>query len=374
MEIDGSAMRANYRAVRGLLEPPCRIIAVVKADAYGLGLVPAARELAGEGCLHFAVATVAEGVELRNGGLGGEILVLGSIPLRQASEVVAWDLSATCGDLDVAQSLRQAAARAGKRARIHLKVDTGLGRIGFFPEDVLPAVKTVRDWGEVEIAGITTHFAAADEPNLDYARWQGHRFLEVLAGLEAEGIRIPLRHACNSAAILNCPEMHLDAVRCGIFLYGLPSGHASRPLALERVFEVKSELVAVRGLPPRHPVGYGLRYVTRGETRLGVIPMGFNDGFLRGTKTPEVLVRGVRVPVVGSVCMDQMMVDLAPVPGAARGDEVVLIGRQGAEEITAQEYAARLDTIPAQVMTLFSRRVARVYKRGDHDPEAEGSI
>ena len=365
MEIDGSAMRANYRSVGRLLEPGCRIIAVVKADAYGTGLLPAARALAEEGCRHFAVATVAEGIELRQGGLGGEILVLGSIPPRQASSVVEWGLSATCGDMDVAQSLRQAAAASGRRARIHLKVDTGLGRIGFFPEEALPAARTVQAWGEVEIAGITTHFAAADEPNLDYARWQGARFLEVLAELEAEGIRIPLRHACNSAAILNCPEMHLDAVRCGIFLYGLPSGYACRPLVLEPVFEVKSELVAVRRLPPRHPVGYGLRYVTRGETRLGIIPMGFNDGFLRGTKNPEVLVRGARVPVVGSVCMDQMMVDLAGVPEAVRGDEVVLIGRQGREEITAQEYAARLDTIPAQVMTLFSRRVARVYKGGE---------
>jgi alanine racemase len=364
MEIDGSAMRANYRTVLGLLEPGCRVIAVVKADAYGLGLVPAARVLAEEGCLHFAVATVAEGVELRNCGIGGEVLVLGSIPPRQAPEVVEWGLSATCGDMWLAQSLRQAAVAAGRPARLHLKVDTGLGRIGFFPGEVLSAAKAILACEGMELSGIYTHFAAADEPNLDHARWQGRRFLEVLAALEAEGIRIPLRHACNSAAILNCPEMHLDAVRCGIFLYGLPSGHASRPLALRPVFEVKSELVAVRPLPPRHPVGYGLRYVTRGETRLGVIPVGFNDGFLRGTKNPEVLVRGVRVPVVGSVCMDQMMVDLARVPGADRGDEVVLLGRQGDEEITAQEYAARLDTIPAQVMTLFSRRVARVYKGG----------
>jgi alanine racemase len=367
MEIDRSAIGANYRAVGKLLPEGCRIIAVVKADAYGLGLVPVARTLAGLGCGHFAVATAAEGVELRRGGISGEILILGSIPPRQAREVVEWGLSATCGDLELARALREAAASAGKRARLHLKIDTGLGRIGFFPPEVLPAVRTLRSWSEVEIAGITTHFASADERNLDYARWQGTRFMDVLRELEEAGIRPPLRHACNSAAILNCPEMHLDAVRCGIFLYGLPSGYASFPFALERVFEVKSELVAVRSLPPRHPVGYGLRYVTRGETRLGVIPMGFNDGFLRGTKNPEVLIRGARVPVVGSVCMDQMMVDLAFVPDAARGDEVVLIGRQGKEEISAQEYAARIDTIPAQAMTLFSRRVARVYKGGEDD-------
>ncbi len=364
MEIDESAMRENYRAVQGLLAPGCRMICVVKADAYGLGLLPVARILAEEGCRHFAVATASEGVELRQGGIGGEVLVLGSIPLRLAGELVGRELSATCGDMELARHLRQAAASAGRRARVHLKVDTGLGRIGFFPEEVIPAAREILSWAEVELAGITTHFAAADEPNLDYARWQGRRFMEVLENLETAGIRVPLRHACNSAAILNCPEMHLDAVRCGIFLYGLPSGHAARPLALRPVFEVKSELVAVRKLPARHPVGYGLRYVTRGETRLGVIPMGFNDGFLRGTKNPEVLVRGTRVPVVGSICMDQMMVDLALVPEAERGDEVVLIGRQGKQEITAQEYAARLDTIPAQVMTLFSRRVARVYKGG----------
>lgn len=367
MEIDRAAIGANYRAVGKLLAKGCKIIAVVKADAYGLGLVPVAKTLSGQGCRDFAVATVAEGVELRQAGLTGEILVLGSIPSRQAREAVEWNLSVICGDLELARALKEASACAGKRARLHLKVDTGLGRIGFFPPQVLPAVRAIQGWSEIEIAAITTHFASADERNLDYARWQGARFMEVLHELEEEGIRLPLRHACNSAAILNCPEMHLDAVRCGIFLYGLPSGHASRPLELERVFEVKSELVAVRGLPARHPVGYGLRYVTRGETRLGVIPMGFNDGFLRGTKNPEVLVRGTRVPVVGSVCMDQMMVDLAFVPDAARGDEVVLIGRQGEEEITAQEYAARIDTIPAQAMTLFSRRVARVYKGGEDD-------
>lgn len=365
MEIDGSAIRANYRAVRGLLKTGCRIIAVVKADAYGLGLGPVAGILASEGCSHFAVATVAEAVELRCHGIQGEILVLGSIPERLAEDVPRWDLCATCGDLSLAGALSRAGLSVGRPARLHVKVDTGLGRIGFSPEEVLPAVKAIRSMKGAEISGIYTHFATADEPNLDYARWQGERFLEALRALEEEGIRIPLRHACNSAAILNCPGLHLDAVRCGIFLYGLPSGHASRPIGLSRVFEVKSELVAVRELPARHPVGYGLRYVTRGATRIGVIPVGFNDGFLRGTKNPEVLIRGVRVPVVGSVCMDQMMVDLAGVPDAHKQDEVVLIGRQGGEEITALEYAARIDSIPAQAMTLFSRRVARVYRGGE---------
>lgn len=365
MEIDRSAIRANYRAVKQLLRPECRIMSVVKADAYGLGLVPVARLLASEGCSLFAVATVAEGAELRLQGLEGEILVLGSIPERQVTEILRWDLCATCGDLSLAGALGRAGLEAGRPARLHVKVDTGLGRIGFPPEEALTAVKAIRSMEGTEISGIYTHFATADESNLDYARWQGERFLEVLRMLEKEGIRIPLRHACNSAGILNCPELHLDAVRCGIFLYGLPSGYASRPIGLSPVFEVKSELVAVRELPARHPVGYGLRYVTRGATRIGVIPVGFNDGFLRGTKYPEVLVRGARVPVVGSVCMDQMMVDLAGVPGASKGDEVVLIGRQGGEEITAIEYAARIDSIPAQAMTLFSRRVARVYKGGE---------
>jgi alanine racemase len=365
MEIDRSAIRANYRAVKQLLRPECRIMSVVKADAYGLGLVPVARLLASEGCSLFAVATVAEGAELRLQGLEGEILVLGSIPERQVTEILRWDLCATCGDLSLAGALGRAGLEAGRPARLHVKVDTGLGRIGFPPEEALTAVKAIRSMEGTEISGIYTHFATADESNLDYARWQGERFLEVLRALEEEGIRIPLRHACNSAGILNCPELHLDAVRCGIFLYGLPSGYASRPIGLSPVFEVKSELVAVRELPARHPVGYGLRYVTRGATRIGVIPVGFNDGFLRGTKYPEVLVRGARVPVVGSVCMDQMMVDLAGVPGASKGDEVVLIGRQGGEEITAIEYAARIDSIPAQAMTLFSRRVARVYKGGE---------
>lgn len=365
VEIDISAIRENYRAVKRLLKPECRIIAVVKADAYGMGLGPVARVLASEGCSHFAVATVAEAIELRSQGLGGEVLVLGSIPERQAAEIPRWNLCATCGDLALATTLAQAGLQAGRPARLHVKVDTGLGRIGFAPGEILSAVKAIRSMEGTEISGIYTHFATADEPNLDYARWQGERFLDVLRALEEEGIRIPLRHACNSAGILNCPEFHLDAVRCGIFLYGLPSGYASRPIGLAPVFEVKSELVAVRELPARHPVGYGLRYVTRGATRIGVIPVGFNDGFLRGTRNPEVLIRGVRVPVVGSICMDQMMVDLAGVPGARKGDEVVLIGRQGGEEITALEYAGRIDSIPAQAMTLFSRRVARVYKGGE---------
>ncbi len=362
MEIDTDAVRRNYRAVKRLLSSPTEVMAVLKADAYGLGAVRLSGVLSGEGCRHFAVATVAEGLELRGSGLKGEILVLGSIPPKQASLVIEGGLCATCPDMELAEALRREASRLHSRARVHLKVDTGLGRVGFFPEEILPATRSILAWGEVEVAGIYTHFAAADEENLAHARWQAGRFREVLDRLAGEGICPPLRHACNSAGILNCPEVHLDLVRCGIFLYGLPSGYASRPLELAPAFEIKSELNAVRVLPARHPVGYGLRYVTRGETRLGVIPMGFGDGFLRGTKDPEVLVRGHRVPVVGSICMDQMMVDLTGVPEAERGDEVVLIGRQGKLEITAREYAARLDTIPAQAMTLFSRRVARVYK------------
>ena len=364
MEVDLGRLMGNYRFIKGLVPEECTVIAVVKANAFGTGLVPVARELSGGGCRHFAVATVEEGLALRAAGIEGDILVLGAIPPRFAPFLLDGGLTATCGDLDLARALGDEAKARGTSAPVHLKVDSGMGRVGFLPEEVLPAAREILSLGAVEITGIYTHFAAADEPDLSHARMQGAAFLEVTERLEKEGIRVPLRHACSSAATLNLPELHLDAVRCGIFLYGIESGYAHHPLLVKPVFEVKSELTAVRSLPPFHCVGYNLRYVTRGDARIGVVPVGFKDGFLRGTKNAEVLVRGHRVPVVGSICMDQLMVDLAAAPEAERGDEVVLIGRQGGEEITAMEYARRWDTIPASFMTIFPPRVERVYKNG----------
>jgi len=361
MEVSLSGLRRNYATVRRLLSPPCDIMAVVKGDGYGLGMHPAAEVFFGEGCRRFAVATIDEGLSLRAALRDVEILLLGIPPVSATEAVVRQNLCATCGDMAFASALRDAAKAVGRRGRIHLKVDTGLGRIGFFPDELVEAVRTILAWGDLEIAGIYTHFATADEENLDYTRAQYRRFAESIEDLERNGISLPLRHACNSAGLINVPEAHLDAVRAGLLLYGYRSGFENRVVPKTPTVTVKSTLASVRTLPPGHPVGYGLRYVTRGTQRLGIIPMGFHDGLVRSMKNAQFLLRGHRVTAVGAICMDSVTVDLTALPDAAVGDEAVFIGRQGDEEITAQEVADRLDTIVAQVFSFFSPRVKRIY-------------
>ncbi|MDR3265208.1 MAG: alanine racemase [Synergistaceae bacterium] len=360
MEIASENLRVNYRNIKKFVGPGCEVFGIVKANAYSLGLAQVAKILREEGCRWFGVAIPEEALALRDAGFEENILVMGASPRNAADALVSNGIVSSCGDLDFAEALRSASKRRAVRARTHIEIDSGMGRTGFLPERAVEGAVAMKEMG-LDVEGAFTHFATADDADLSYTAWQYDRFMESVGEIRRRGVPIPFLHACNSPAVVHCPRMHLDAVRPGNLFYGLPGGERGRPFPLLPSVSVKTALTAVRDMPARSGISYGLRYMTRGNARIGVIPIGFYDGFTRLFQNAVVLVRGRRVPVVGTICMDQTMVNLESVPEAETDDEVVIIGRQGEEEITISEVAERLNTIVTQVLSLFSQRVPRIF-------------
>jgi alanine racemase len=307
------------------------------------------------------VASINEGIVLRQHGIAAPILVLGFTPAWQARELVLHDLTATVFDLDVARALSRAARGLSNQIPVHVKVDTGMGRLGLLPDQVAPFVLALLELPGLHLEGIFTHFSVADS-DPDYTRWQVDRFRQVLNDLAEAGVEIPVVHAANSAAILSLPESHFGMVRLGIAMYGLhPSADAPCPPDFRPALAFKTQVAQVKTLSPGSYVSYGNAYQTSGEQRIAVIPVGYADGFRRAPRHwGEVLVRGQRAPIVGRVCMDQTMLDVTAIPGVRQGDEVVLIGEQGPERITAEDVAERLGTINYEVVSEILARVPRV--------------
>ena len=362
MEVSLKNIVSNFHAIRTHIGANPEIFAVVKADAYGHGAVPVASALLEGGCRRFAVAIPDEAFELREGGITAPILVLGPSPERSARDYVRHEITPTVTDLPFARALSAEAVRAGKKAAVHVKVDTGMGRIGFLPGDIPEVLDELSLLPGIVIEGMFTHFAVADEARLEYTARQFDGLTRSLEAAEKKGISIPLRHACNSAGILACPEMYLDGVRPGIILYGMwPSRECPRPIELKPTFEVKTEIAFVKDLPAGSGVGYGLRYMTRGAERIAVLPVGYADGYSRALSMKlDVLIGGRRVPHSGNICMDQTMVNVTGMDVKA-GDEVVLLGRQGDEAITPEEVGALRNTLNYEVPIMFLKRVPRVY-------------
>jgi alanine racemase len=361
LEVDLEAIAHNVRRVVDMVGPDAAVLAVLKADGYGHGMVRVARTALNNGAAYLGVASINEGVLLRRRGISAPILVLGFTPPWQARELVLNDLTATVFSLDVAQALSRAARELDSQVRVHVKVDTGMGRLGLLSENVLPFVLDLQALPHLSLEGIFTHFSVADS-DLDYTRRQVNCFREVLLALAGDGIEPPLVHAANSAAIVALPESHFDMVRLGIAMYGLhPSPQVPCPPDFRPALAFKTQVAQVKTLPPGSFVSYGNTYQTTGEQRIAVIPVGYADGFRRAPRHwGEVLVRGQRVPIVGRVCMDQTMLDVTAIPGVRQGDEVVLIGEQGRERITAEDVAERLGTINSEVVSEILARVPRV--------------
>jgi alanine racemase len=274
-------------------------------------------------------------------------------------------------DLDFARALNQAGTEQGRPARFHLKVDTGMGRIGFLPEEMDAVLDRLAMMSGLDFEGIFTHFATSDEPGEAYVRTQFRRFADVLDLLRVRGQVPRLRHVCNSAATLRFPEMHLDAVRPGVLLYGMrPSESLSPGRAVRPVFRLVTKVALLRKMPAGTGLSYGLRYMTRGSERIAVLPVGYYDGYRRAlSNRAEVLIRGQRAPVVGTICMDQMLVNVTGIEGVRAGDEVVLIGKQSAQEIPPEEIAGLLGTINYEIPGMFTPRVVRVYNGAGQGPE-----
>ena len=371
VEVDLEAIAHNVQRIVEMVGSKVIVLAVLKADGYGHGALRVARTVLNNGARYLGVASINEGTALRRAGIAAPILVLGYTPAWQARELVLNDLSATVFNLDVARALSRAAAdlpaprvaaRPGNgRVPTHIKVDTGMGRLGLLPDEVLPFVLELQRLPNLMLEGIFTHFSVADS-DPDYTRWQLNRFQQVLGTLAEAGVRPPLAHAANSAAVLTLPESHLDMVRPGIVLYGLhPSPQVRCPPDFRPAMRFKTQVAQVKTLPAGSYVSYGNTYQTSGEQRIAVIPAGYADGFRRAPRHwGEVLVRGRRAPIVGRVSMDQTMIDVTAIPGVRQGDEVVLIGEQGNEQITAEEVAERLGTISYEVVSEILARVPRV--------------
>ncbi len=363
MEVSLDNLRYNYRLIKDHVKGT-RVIAVVKANAYNLGIIQVAWALRGAGADFFAVATPDEAIELREGGITSPVIVLGTSPYQAAGEYVRLGIRAAITDPAMARALSEEAIRQNRKAFVHVKIDSGLGRIGFIPGHTLDVVEEVVSLPGIEAEGVFTHFATADTGDMTYTREQYRRFLEALEELSGKGIRFRMRHCCNSSATLETPEMALDAVRPGQIIAGIyPAPEVKRSIILKACFEFKTAIGLIRELPPGTGVSYGLDYVTEKNERIAQLPVGYADGYFRElwNKGAEVLVGGVRCPVVGRICMDQMMVNVSSVKDAAVGDEVVLIGRQGGQEVTIDEIASKIGTLTCMPQTLIGKRVPRVY-------------
>ncbi|MDW7650747.1 MAG: alanine racemase [Bacillota bacterium] len=364
-EVDLSAIAHNVSQFRKHVSSQTRLMAIVKADGYGHGAVEVAREAVAAGISFLGVGMVEEAVQLRDSGLDTPILILGFTPKNYAPYLCEYNLTPTVFTPDEAEAFSQAAVKSGRTLNVHVKVDTGMGRVGCFPcEEADDFIMYVAGLPGLHVTGLYTHFASADHSDKGYAKWQFGRYMQLVRRLEERGMRIPVKHAANSAAAISMPETHLDLVRVGISLYGLyPSDEVSRDeICLRPAMSLKAQIIYVKDVPAGTSISYGSTYVAAEPSRIGTLPLGYGDGYRRGlSNRGQVLVRGQRVPVVGRVCMDQTLVNISGVEGAAAGDEVVLFGRQDHALLPVDEVARWLDTINYEVVTSISRRVPRIY-------------
>ncbi len=363
--IDLGAIAHNTKEIRRVTVPSAKVMAVVKANAYGHGAAEVSRVALAHGAQWLGVVRAAEGLALREAGIEAPVLILGYVPPEQSGEVVRRRLSQAVYSREMVLALAKAAKAEGVRARVHFKIDTGMGRLGWVSgPDTAGEILELARLPHLEAEGIFTHFATADSPDKSYAQVQFNKFNALIEELRRNGLEIPVKHMANSAALLKMPETHLDLVRAGISVYGLyPSGEVDKSvIALRPALSLKTVVAYIKHVPAGFKVSYGCTFTTNKPTVIATLPVGYADGYSRSLSSKgEVLLHGRRAPVVGRVCMDQTMVDVGHIPGVKIGDEAVLIGRQGDEEISADEVAAKLDTINYEVTCMINSRVPRVY-------------
>lgn len=365
VEIDVEATAYNTRRIRAMIGPAVKLLVVLKADAYGHGAIRLARVALNNGAECIGVASLNEAITLRDAGIIAPIIILGYLPAWSARQALLNGVTVTIFDLDTARAFNRAAAELERLATVHIKVDTGMGRLGLMPNQVLGFLRQLKALDRLEVEGMFTHFSVADSTDphhRDHTDEQLERFRQTLAELEAADLCPPVIHCANSAAILTRPDTYFNMVRLGIALHGLdPSPAVHCPPDFRRALSFKTTIAQLKELPAGTPISYGNTYQTREQQLIAIIPVGYADGFRRApAHWEEVLVRGQRAPIVGRVTMDQTMIDVSGIPGVRMGDEVVLIGRQGAQEITAEEVAKKLGTINYEVVAGILARVPRI--------------
>lgn len=365
VEIDLGALAANVGWIKSKVGPAVQIMAVVKANAYGHGAPAVAHTALRSGAELLAVANLAEGFELREAGIDAPILVLSYVPPNAIGEAIASDLSLSVFDEAFAAACLSTVRRARARLKVHVKVDTGMGRLGLSPAVAPERCRQLSDAPGISLEGVYTHFATADDDQ-SYMRQQLSEFKDLLARMRRLGIQARHIHAANSAAILNDCKARFNLVRPGVMLYGLePMPNSGAAAHLQPVMSWKTQVAQVRTLPPDSPVGYGNAYRTSGEEIIAVAPVGYADGLRRTPYTwREVLIRGQRAPLAGRVSMEKITIDVSRIPGVRAGDEVVLLGRQGVDRISAAEIAGWIGSNNYEVVTTIAPRVPRVYLAG----------
>ena len=366
--IDLKAIRSNVQSVVQKVKP-ARVMAVVKANAYGHGMPEVAKTALDAGADYLAVALVEEGIGLREAGILEPTLIFGGFFPDQAKLFVQYDLDATLYSVRNGEALAKAARLLGRRARVHVKIDTGMGRVGVPWEKAADFVAEVAAMDALELVGVYTHFATSDEQDKTFANLQLERFRWVLKQIESRGISIPIKHAANSGAILDMPEAYFDMVRPGIMLYGYyPSFETTESVPLQPAMAFRSKVLFVKEVEKGTSVSYGRKFVAPRKTTIATIPVGYADGYNRLlTNQGEVLIAGKKYPVVGRVCMDQILVDLGPGSQVREGDDVLLFGKTPAGEVSVYDICRKLGTIPYEVTCWVSGRVPRIYVNGGAD-------
>ncbi|MEC0227973.1 alanine racemase [Paenibacillus alba] len=372
VEISLDALRSNIEGFQKVLPTGMKQMAVVKADAYGHGAVEVSKEVIAAGVDYLGVAFFDEALELRNAGITAPILVLGYTPPEGVERARELDVTIAVYSRDVLKELQ--AQQNQKKLKIHIKLDTGMGRLGLHTEaDAIPFIEEALTLPNVEVEGLFTHYANADEVDKTYTLEQYRRFERIVSYFTDKGVEFPFIHAGNSAAAIDLPGLTYSMVRLGISMYGLyPSEDVDQAkIALKPVLSLKTGIVHLKTLPSGSGVSYGTIYHTKDDEQIGTLPIGYADGFSRMLSgKAEVLVRGKRVPVVGRICMDQCMINVTDVSDVKALDEVVLIGEQEGDRITVEDVARQLGTINYEVICMISHRVARVYVRGGERVDA----
>jgi alanine racemase len=357
--IDLNAIGSNVAAVRNIIGSERDLMAIVKADAYGHGALEVSRTVLNNGATCLGVALPEEGETLRTHGIHVPILVLGLIHPGEVFKVVQARLEQTLCTLETAEALDQAARASSKTIDVHIKVDTGMGRIGIHPHDVLDFVHRINRFKNLRLKGIFSHLPCADEPDKSFTHSQIRLFRDLLREIEASGIKIPQKHLANSAGVLNFPESHFDLVRPGIMLYGLrPSPHVAHSVVLKPAMTLKTKIAYVKRVTPGTPISYGHTFCCDRQMVVATLPIGYGDGYFRGlSNRGYAMIRNIHAPLVGRVCMDMCMFDVTGIQGVQPGDDAVLFG----EKPTADELAVQLDTINYEIVCSVGKRVPRIF-------------
>lgn len=362
-EVDLDRFGRNLAAIRAVIGPDCKILLVVKADAYGHGSVEISRAATEAGVSMLGVATLHEGIELRAAGLGAPIVILSPTLLSEVDEIIEHRLTPCVSSLQFAELLSRRCVAHEVISRVHVEVDTGMGRTGVSDGDAIEFLERVTAMPNLKLEGVFTHFPDADSGNTYFAEEQLRRFHQILESLARRKIEVAIRHAANSAGILSLPQSRLDMVRPGILAYGYyPSARVPRAIPVEGVMSFKSRVVQLRAVPAGRFISYGRTYETKRPTRVGVLPVGYGHGlpWLLSNRG-EVLIRGRRAPIIGRVTMDLTMVDATEIPDVALGDEAVLFGEQQGARISLEEVAERAETIPYDILCSMGKRVVRIF-------------